>query len=62
MVFLLEAGGTGVMFLGYWHIWRGKLKETKHAREAAHARKRCRAGCPYDPLPMSKAGLPELES
>jgi hypothetical protein len=24
--------------------------------------KRCRAGRPYDPLPMGKAGLPELES
>ena len=50
------------MFLGYWHIWRRKRKETKHAREAMYARKRCRAGHSYDPLPMSKAELPEFES
>jgi hypothetical protein len=62
VVFLLEAGGTEERFLGYWHIWRRKLKETKYAREAMHVRKRCRAGHSYDPLPMSKAELPELES
>ena len=62
VVSLLQAGGTEEMFLGYWHIWRRKLKETKHAREAMHAPKRCRARRSYDPLPMSKAGLPELES
>ncbi len=61
VVFLLQAGGTEEKFLGYWHIWRRKLKETKHAREAMHARKRWRAGHSYDPLPMSKAELPELE-
>jgi hypothetical protein len=37
VVSLLEAGGTEEKFLGYWHIWRRKLKETKHARQAAHA-------------------------
>ena len=62
VVSLLQAGGTEEKFLGYWHIWRRKLKETKHAREAMHARKRCRAGHSYDPLPMSKAELPEFES
>jgi hypothetical protein len=62
VVSLLQAGGTEEKFLGYWHIWRRKLKETKHAREAMHARKRCRAGYSYDPLPMSKAELPEFES
>ena len=62
VVSLLQAGGTEEKFLGYWHIWRRKLKETKHARQAAHARKRCRAGRSYDPLPMSKAELPEFES
>jgi len=62
MVFLLQAGGTEERFLGYWHSRRRKLKVTKHARQAVHARKRCRAGWPYDPLPRSKAGLPELES
>jgi hypothetical protein len=62
VVFLLQAGGTEERFLGYWHIWRRKLKETKHAGEAMHARKRCRAGHSYDPLPMSKAELPEFES
>jgi len=44
MVSLLEAGGTGELFLGYWHTWRRKPKGTKHAREAMHVRKRCRAG------------------
>ena len=43
MVSLLQAGGTEERFLGYWHIWRENLKETKHARQAMHARKRCRA-------------------
>src|SRR5690242_6049316 len=62
MVSLLEAGGSGELFLGYWHTWRRKPKGTKHAREAMHVRKRCRAGHSYDPLPRSKAGLPELES
>src|SRR6266567_7837550 len=62
VVFLLQAGGTEEEFRGYWHIWRRKLKETKHAREAMHVRKRCRAGHSYDPLPMSKAELPEFES
>jgi len=62
VVSLLQAGGTEEKFLGYWHIWRRKLKETKHAREAMHVRKRCRAGHSYDPLPMSKAVLPEFES
>src|SRR5260370_12109972 len=61
VVSLLQAGGTEEKFLGYWHIQRRKLKETKHARQAAHARKRCRAGRPYDPPPMRKAGLPEPE-
>ncbi len=36
VVSLLQAGGTEERFLGYWHIWRRKLKETKHAREAMH--------------------------
>ncbi len=36
VVSLLEAGGTEERFLSYWHIWRRKLKETKHAREAKH--------------------------
>jgi hypothetical protein len=36
VVSLLQAGGTEERFLGYWHIWRRKLKETKHAREAVH--------------------------
>jgi hypothetical protein len=62
VVSLLEAGGTEERFLGNWHIWRRKRKETKHAREAMHVRKRCRAGHSYDPLPMSKAELPEFES
>jgi hypothetical protein len=62
MVSLLQAGGIEERFLGYWHSWRRKLKVTRHARQAAHARKRCRAGRSYDPLPMSKAELPELES
>jgi hypothetical protein len=62
MIFLLQAGGTGEMFLGYWHTWRRKPKGTKHAREAMHVRKRCRTGHSYDPLPMSKAELPEFES
>ena len=62
MVSLLQAGGTEERFLGYWHIWRGNLKETKHAREATHARKRCRAGRSYDPPPKRKAELPEPES
>ncbi len=62
VVSLLQAGGTEEKFLGYWHIWKRKRKETKHAREAMHARKRCRAGHSYDPLPRSKAVLPEFES
>ncbi len=37
VVSLLQAGGTEEKFLGYWHIWRRKLKETKHARKAMHA-------------------------
>ena len=44
VVSLLQAGGTKEKFLGYWHSRRRKLKVTKHARQAAHARKRCRAG------------------
>src|SRR5579859_1250594 len=62
VVSLLQAGGTEERFLGYWYSWRRKLKVTKHARQAAHARKRCRAGRSYDPLPMRKAELPEPES
>jgi hypothetical protein len=46
VVSLLQAGGTEERFLGYWHSWKRKLKVTKHSREAAHARKRCRAGRP----------------
>ena len=45
LISLLQAGGTEEKSLGYWHSWRRKLKVTKHARQAAHARKRCRAGC-----------------
>jgi hypothetical protein len=62
VVSLLLAGGSEERFLVYWHIWKRKLKETKHAREAMYVRKRCRAGHSYDPLPMSKAELPEFES
>src|SRR5258708_579008 len=62
MIFLLQAGGTGERFSGYWHTWRRKPKGTKHARQAMHVPKRCRTGQASDPLPKSKAGLPELES
>jgi hypothetical protein len=62
VVSLLQAGGIEEEFLGYRHSRRRKLKVTKHAEEAMHARKRCRTGHSYDPLPMGKAGLPERES
>ena len=60
MISLPEAGGMRKKFLGYWHIWKRKLKETKHAREAVYTRKRCRVGHPYDPLAMGRARLHEL--
>ena len=58
VVSLLQAGGTEERFLGNWHIWRRKLKETKHAREARGA-STYHNDVPRDHLPVARQMVTE---